>query len=106
MMRILTAVFIMAVVTYVPRALPILFFNKKIESRFIKSFLHYIPFAVLGAMIFPNIIYSTGSITTGIIGLITAVIFSYLDFDLLKVAIITVSVVYISQLCLVNYFPF
>lgn len=97
-MRILSAVFIMAIVTYLPRAIPLLFFNKKINSKFFKSFLFYIPFAVLGAMTFPNIIYSTGSIVTGTIGLVSAIIFSYLEFDLLKVAVATVGIVYIFQL--------
>ena len=37
--RILIAVLIMAVVTYLPRMLPLAIFKKKIKSRFIRSFL-------------------------------------------------------------------
>lgn len=97
MTRILIAILIMAIVTYIPRAVPLVLFNKEIKSKFFISFLRYIPFAVLGAMTFPSIIYSTGNVTTGIIGLITASILAYFELDLLKVAVVTVGVVYICQ---------
>lgn len=98
MIRILSAIFIMAAVTYIPRAVPLVLFNKKINSRFIRSFLYFIPFAVLGAMTFPNILFSTGNITTGVLGLFTALILSFFELSLLKVAVVTVSMVYIFQL--------
>ena len=44
---------VMAGVTYLVRMLPLVIFRKKIENRFIRSFLHYIPYAVLAAMTFP-----------------------------------------------------
>ena len=49
-------------------------FRKKIQSRFIKSFLFYVPYAVLGAMTFPAIIYSTSSIPASCAGLIVALL--------------------------------
>ena len=42
-----------AVVTYLIRMLPMTLFRREIKSRFIRSFLTYVPFAVLGAMTFP-----------------------------------------------------
>jgi len=50
---------VMAGSTYLIRAIPFALINKKIENQFIKSFLHYIPFAVLSAMTFPAILYAT-----------------------------------------------
>ena len=44
---------VMALVTYLIRMLPLVIFHKKIENRFIRSFLYYIPYAVLAAMTFP-----------------------------------------------------
>ena len=48
---------VMAGVTYLIRMLPLTIFRKEIKSTFIKSFLHYVPFAVLGAMTIPDVLY-------------------------------------------------
>ena len=42
--------FVMAVVTYLIRALPFALFTKQINNKYIKSFLAYIPYSVLTAM--------------------------------------------------------
>ena len=39
----ITAVILMAIVTYIPRVLPIIVFRKEIKSKYIKSFLRYVP---------------------------------------------------------------
>lgn len=54
--------FIMAGVTYLIRALPLVIFKGKITNRFVQSFLYYVPYAVLGAMTFPSILFSTGNL--------------------------------------------
>lgn len=98
MSKILAAVLLMALVTYIPRALPIVVFTKKVESRFIKSFLYYIPYAVLGAMTFPGIFFSTGSLNSSIIGTGVALVLAYYERGLMTVAISAVLAVYISNL--------
>ena len=50
MKRAVICIFLMALVTYVPRVLPLTVFRKQIRSRYIRSFLDYTPYAVLGAM--------------------------------------------------------
>ena len=45
---------VMAITTYLIRMLPLVIFRKKINNRFIKSFLYYIPYAVLAAMTIPS----------------------------------------------------
>ena len=45
--RVLLSMAIMAVVTYIIRVLPLAIFKKKIQNRFIRSFLAYVPYAVL-----------------------------------------------------------
>ena len=64
--------FIMAGVTYLIRALPLVIFKGKITNRFVQSFLYYVPYAELGAMTFPSILFSTGNLAASIAGLITA----------------------------------
>ena len=48
MTRVIICVILMAIVTYIPRALPITVFRKKIKSKYVRSFLDYTPYAVLG----------------------------------------------------------
>ena len=78
---------VMAGVTYLIRMLPLTVFRREIHSVFVKSFLHYVPYAVLGAMTFPDVLYSTGSLWTALAGLIVAVIMALRGRSLLTVAI-------------------
>ena len=91
---------IMAGVTYLVRMLPLVFCRKKIESRFIRSFLYYVPYAVLAAMTVPAIFYSTGTLLSAILGAATAVLLSYLGKSLLTVAASSSLVVLITELIL------
>ena len=77
----------MAGVTYLVRMIPFTFFSRKIRSRFIRSFLHYVPYAVLSAMTFPAIFYSTGNTATALAGTATALILAFLDQSLTLVAL-------------------
>lgn len=78
---------IMAGVTYLIRMIPFTLFRKKIESRFFRSFLYYIPYAVLSAMTIPAIFYSTGNIVTSLVGTAVAVALAYFKFPLIVVAL-------------------
>ena len=78
---------VMAGVTYLIRMLPLTVFRKEIKSTFVKSFLHYVPYAVLGAMTFPDVLYSTGSLWTALAGLVVAVVMAWRGRSLLTVAI-------------------
>ncbi len=87
MERILISVLIMAGTTYLLRMLPIAIFKKKIKNRFIKSFLAYIPYAVLSAMTFPAILYSTDNIYSATVGMVVALITAFLNKSLITVAV-------------------
>ena len=86
---------VMAVVTYVIRALPITIFRKEIKSRWLKSFLYYIPYAVLGAMNFPTIFFSTGSVLSASLGIIGALLMAFFDKGLMPEAVVSVIIAYI-----------
>ena len=77
---------VMASVTYLIRMLPMVLFKKKIKSRFIRSFLYYIPYGVLSAMTIPSILYSTSSFAPSLAGLIVAVIMAFFERNLVSVA--------------------
>ena len=54
--------------TYLVRMLPLVLMKGKIRSRFLLSFLHYIPYAVLSVMTIPAIFSATGDIRTAAAG--------------------------------------
>ena len=100
MNKAMIAVLLMALVTYIPRALPVSLFRKEIKSKYIKSFLKYVPYAVLGALTFPEIFYSTGNKTTAIMGAIVALILAYKEKSLVVVAIGAIVTVYLTGMIL------
>jgi len=86
-MKTLIYIAIMAGVTYLIRMIPFTVFQKKIRSRFVLSFLHYVPYAVLSAMTIPAIFYSTGSMVTAAAGTVVAIVLAYLEKPLIVVAL-------------------
>lgn len=86
-MKVLSYIAIMAGVTYLIRMIPFTVFQKKIRSRFVLSFLHYVPYAVLSAMTIPAIFYSTGSMITAAAGTVVAIVLAYLEKPLIVVAL-------------------
>lgn len=84
---IFMAIAAMALTTYLIRMLPMAIFRKKIENKWIKSFLYYVPYAVLAAMTFPAVFTSTGSVLGASLGCVVAIILSYFKHGLLTVAI-------------------
>jgi len=81
-------IFLMAFTIFFIRALPLTLIRKPIKNRFIKSFLYYVPYVTLAVMTFPAIIYATGNIVVGLIGLIIGLICAYKEMDMFVVTII------------------
>ena len=99
-MKFLPYLIVMAGVTYLIRVIPFVLINKKIENRFINSFLYYIPYTVLAAMTFPAILYATGSMISAAAGLFTAIFIAYKGKGLLIVAVGACCSVFIVELLL------
>ena len=85
--KIFLGTFIMAGTTYIIRALPFVIFRRKITNRFVKSFLFYVPYAVLSAMTFPAIFYATGSALSAAAGTVVALVLAFFGRSLVTVAI-------------------
>ena len=77
----------MAVTTYLIRVLPMTLLRKPIKSRFLRSFLYYVPYACLTAMTFPAILSGTGSLLSGAAALIVAVLLALRGKSLIVVAL-------------------
>lgn len=87
----------MALATYLVRMLPLTVFRKPIKSRFIRSFLHYVPYACLAAMTFPAILQDTASLVSGAAALVVAVVLAYFDQSLIVVALCSSAAVFIVE---------
>ena len=96
-MSIYVYIFTMALTTYLIRVLPLTIFRKPIRSRFLRSFLHYVPYACLSAMTFPAILSSTASILSGAAALIVAIILAYRGKSLIVVAVSSSAAVLIVE---------
>ena len=99
-MSIYTYIFTMALTTYLIRVLPLTLFRKPIRSRFVRSFLHYVPYACLTAMTFPAILTSTDSLVSGIAALVVAVFLAYRGKQLIVVAVASSAAVLVTELLL------
>ena len=88
---------VMAGVTYLIRMLPLLLVTKKIENKFITSFLYYLPCSVLSIMTVPAIFYATDNTISAGTGLLTAVFFAYKGKSLMQVAVISCTVVLLIE---------
>ena len=96
-MNIYIYILVMAVTTYLIRAIPLTLLKKPIKNRFFRSFLHYIPTACLTAMTFPAILYATDNILSGAVGLAVAVILAFFNRSLILVAASSCAAVFITE---------
>lgn len=96
---------VMAGVTYLIRLLPMLFIRHKIENRFIRSFLYYVPYAVLSAMTVPAIFFATEYLVSAIIGTAVAVVLALFKKSLVTVAAGAVGAVLVTELVMLYVLP-
>ena len=85
-MSLILYIAVMAGVTYLVRMIPFTVFRTQIKSKFVKSLLYYLPYAVLSAMTFPSIFSSTGSLLSATVGTIVAIVVAFFDKPLILVA--------------------
>lgn len=93
-------VLVMALTTYLIRMLPLALFRQKLTNRYLRSFLFYVPYAVLGAMTFPAIFSSTATPVSALFGTLVAFGLSYLEKSLFVVAASACAAVYLVELLL------
>lgn len=87
-------------VTYAVRVLPLTLIKKPIRSRFVRSFLYYVPYVTLAVMTFPAIVEATQTPLSGALALVVGVVLAYLGAGLFPVAVSCCAVVLIAELLL------
>lgn len=89
---------VMALITYLIRMLPLTLFRKKIKSQFVLDFLFYVPYAVLAAMTFPAVFYSSDGVMSAIAGTAVALVLAFFERGLLTVAVAACGGVFIVEI--------
>ncbi len=99
------AMLIMAMTTYLIRVVPIGFVRRKLENEWVQDFLYYIPFCVLSAMTFPDVLYSTTPagassphFVSAAIATMVAIVLAWKDRGLVRVALVAVLTALIVEL--------
>lgn len=99
-MMLYAYILVMAAVSYAIRALPMTLIRKPIRSRFIHSFLYYVPYVTLAVMTFPAIVDATQSPVAGALALIAGLVAAWLGAGLMPVAVVCCATVLVSELIL------
>ena len=95
--KAIVAVLLMCLVTYLPRMIPITLFKHEIKSTYVKSFLNYVPYAVLASLTFPDVFTSTRYLVSAVVGTIFALYLALKEQSLVTVAIGAIAMVYIVE---------
>ena len=89
-------------VIYAIRVLPLTLIRKPLRSRFLRSFLHYVPYVTLAVMTFPAIVEATVLPAAGIAALAVGIAAALLGGSLLTVAATCCGVVFLLEWILVR----
>ena len=90
-------IFVVALTTYLIRVLPLTLFRKPIRSRFLRSFLYYVPYACLTAMTVPAIFFTTENWISGAAALAVGIGLAYCGKSLLTVALSCSAAVFLLE---------
>ena len=104
MTNTISAIFLMAIVTYLIRVIPLVLIRREIKNKTIRSFLYYVPYVTLSVMTFTAILTATGSIISAILALTVAVVLSLRGCKLPVVAAAACSMVLISEMIISIFF--
>ena len=91
-------VLIAALVSLLIRALPTTLLRRQITSRFVRSFLYYVPYVTLSVMTFPAIMEATNNPIAGGIALIVGIAAAWMGLSLFPVSVICCVVVFLLEL--------
>ena len=90
-------ILVMAATTYLIRVLPLTLIRRPVKSRFIRSFLAYVPYVTLSVMTFPAILDATETPAAGAAALIAGVVLAWFGVKLLPVSVCCCAVVFILE---------
>ena len=92
---------VMAAVCYAIRVLPLTLLRRRIQNRFLRSFLYYVPYVTLSVMTFPSIVEATRSPVAGAAALLLGVLLAWMGAGLFPVAVSCCATVFVLEWFLV-----
>ena len=93
---------VMSAVTLAIRILPLTLIRRQIKSRFIRSFLFYVPYITLAVMTFPDIIHATQTPASGFLALVVGALMAWFGASLFKVSAFCCVVVFVTERFLIG----
>lgn len=96
--NIYLSILVTALVTYAVRVLPLTLIRKPIRSRFLRTFLFYVPYVTLAVMTFPAIIEATNVKAAGVAALLIGIFMAWKGQSLIKVAVSCSLAVFLMEL--------
>ena len=94
-------ILVMAGVTYLIRAVPLVLIRREITNKTVRSFLYYVPYVTLSVMTFPAILEATQSPWSGLAALVVGILMAWWGRSLFQVAVGSCLVVLVAELFLV-----
>ena len=92
---------VMSAVTLAIRILPLTLIRRQIKSRFVRSFLFYVPYITLAVMTFPDILHATQTPISGLLALVVGATLAWFGASLFKVSALCCVVVFLAERFLV-----
>ena len=80
--------------------LPMVLIKGRIRSRFIRSFLYYVPYVTLAVMTFPAIVEATENPLAGVVALLAGIVAAWFGMGLFPVAVLCCVIVYVIEIIL------
>ena len=94
-------ILVMAGVSYLIRAEPLVLIRREITNKTVRSFLYYVPYVTLSVMTFPAILEATQSPWSGLAALVVGILMAWWGRSLFQVAVGSCLVVLVAELFLV-----
>ena len=98
--KIYLYILVCAAVSFLIRELPLTLIRKPITSRFLRSFLFYVPYVTLAVMTFPAIVEATQSPVAGAVALVVGILAAWFGASLFQVSVACCMVVFVIELFL------
>ena len=81
------SILVLGLTLYAVRMLPLTLLRHEIKSKWVRSFLYYVPYAVLAAMTVPGVFTATPHLASAITGCAAAVLLAWHGKGLLAVSL-------------------
>ena len=89
---------VMALVTFLIRAVPLVALRRRITHPFIRSFLYYVPYVTLSVMTFPDVLGATGTPLSALAGFVAMALLAWTRRNMFLVALGGCAVVFLTEL--------